>query len=132
MIVSHRALPYRHGDQTRDRKEDSTVFGAAGIRGRIARSRFRVRALRSQRRLCVQDITKQIVNRIEKTMASRAATDGAGLSMVKDDGALHQPRCIGEAGMLWLHVYLQHAIPQRLTGVRWPAAQAKRAGGKPC
>eukprot|EP00326_Haptolina_ericina_P000003 CAMPEP_0181214906 /NCGR_PEP_ID=MMETSP1096-20121128/25720_1 /TAXON_ID=156174 ORGANISM="Chrysochromulina ericina, Strain CCMP281" /NCGR_SAMPLE_ID=MMETSP1096 /ASSEMBLY_ACC=CAM_ASM_000453 /LENGTH=102 /DNA_ID=CAMNT_0023306707 /DNA_START=18 /DNA_END=326 /DNA_ORIENTATION=+ len=33
-----------------------------------------------------QDITKQIVNRIEKTMASRAATDGAGLSMVKDDG----------------------------------------------
>mmetsp|Transcript_74452 Transcript_74452/g.223816 ORF Transcript_74452/g.223816 Transcript_74452/m.223816 type:complete len:107 (-) Transcript_74452:239-559(-) len=32
-------------------------------------------------------ITKKIVQRIESTMASRAATDGAGLSVVKSDDA---------------------------------------------
>ncbi|KAL1520737.1 hypothetical protein AB1Y20_022305 [Prymnesium parvum] len=33
-----------------------------------------------------QAITKKIVKKIEQTMAARASTDGAGLSVVKADG----------------------------------------------
>ena len=35
---------------------------------------------------CLQAITTKIVKRIEQTMAARAATDGAGLAVVKNDG----------------------------------------------
>jgi len=59
------------GDQQKLRKGDR-VFKA-----KIAKKQDEMRAS--------NELTKKIVGRIEATMAARASTDGAGLSMLKPD-----------------------------------------------
>mmetsp|Transcript_41776 Transcript_41776/g.110147 ORF Transcript_41776/g.110147 Transcript_41776/m.110147 type:complete len:83 (+) Transcript_41776:119-367(+) len=41
-----------------------------------------------------QALTKKIAMRIEQTMASRAAPDGAGLSLVSTDGSAAKPQAL--------------------------------------
>mmetsp|Transcript_2834 Transcript_2834/g.4104 ORF Transcript_2834/g.4104 Transcript_2834/m.4104 type:complete len:112 (+) Transcript_2834:59-394(+) len=45
-----------------------------------------------------QRITKQIVKRIESTMASRGSSDGAGLSIVQAEGQQKQEGALGKRG----------------------------------
>ena len=47
-----------------------------------------------------QAISKKIVKRIEQTMAARAGTDGAGLSIVKQDDTDGAPRPLLKAPVL--------------------------------